>query len=443
MQGEIKVAVTGMGIWSCIGKNLRDVSNSLRWGISGIAHRTDWANAGYQSDISGIVPPVDYRTWENEKKEHNIPNSVERCMTQQATWAYFAVKQAISQANLSDKDLSECALIVSSDSNAEEYYNVHDKMQRYEDTKLLGASSVFRTLNSNVSMVLANIFRISGLSLSLSAACAGGGHAVGLAMMLIESRMAERCIVVGAQECGTYSYTAFDALGIFSTRKDNVSRASRPFDRDRDGLVPSGGAAALVLERVRYDVASRQTAVIRNDGKVKWCIPALAFVEGYGFSTSPSMFTPTSEGYFLAMKNAIYNARITCDMIDLVMAHATATIVGDNAEAEAINYLYDWIAEHYTDADAIRLPWVVATKSLTGHECWMSGVSQVVYTILQMQGGFLSPNRSLETPSPSAASLHIPRTPQKQVVNTALLNSFGFGGTNASLIIRHALWLND
>ena len=367
----MRTVITGMGIWSCIGEDVHTVEQSLRTRCAGIGTDYRRTEYGYQSPLTGIV----LRPY--MKAEH-LKRAQRTCMGEPAEYAYMAVRQALAQSGITD--LHHCGLIVSNDSTANALAETEEIMQLHHDSRHLGAGMVFRTLNSTVSMSLASIFGIGGLTLTVSAACAGGGHAIGLAHSLIKSGILDCCIVVGAQEVGLHAYTSFDALGVFSRRTDDPAAASRPFDVSRDGLVPSGGAAAVILESEAHAA------------------------------------TPAD--------------------IDMIAAHATGTRDGDNAEAEAITSLSLFAP---VPAGTPAGPYVVSTKCYTGHECWMSGVSQVVYTLIQMQERFIAPHINLTQPDKAAEQLRIPTTLVDNVtIRHALCNAFGFGGTNASLIL--SLW---
>lgn len=444
MRQERRIAgITGMGICSCIGIGLNKVAQNLANGQSGLSYSDLREANGYQSSLMGFVaysPPEDAARWKELIKKYHVSQAVRKAMSDQAIWAALAVGEAVEQAKLTDVDLSSSALIVSSDSAIAETVQIGDIMSEVNDTRALGGYSVFKTLNSNVSMTLSQFFHIRGLTLSVSAACAGGGHAVGLAKTLIESGVVDRCIVVGAQEDDVVSSWAFDSLGIFSQSDDPV-HASRPFDEKHDGLVPSGGAAAIVMERCSPPMFLHdRIALYTYRPKIAEAIPALAVVSGYGYSTSNSIIKPDDASYVHTMCAACNDADMLFSDIDMVMAHATGTVEGDEAEAKAITCMCDtFIGGKHAEKEVYARPYVVATKCLTGHECWMSGVSQVVYTIMQMRGAFVSPNINLENPIPAARHLNIPRTPQSAKITTALLNNFGFGGTNASLVIEKAL----
>ena len=216
----------------------------------------------------------------------------------------------------------------------------------------------------------------------------------------------------GAQETNYYSMASFDALGAFSIRMDEPTKASRPFDRDRDGLIPSGGAASLVLED--YEHAKARGANI------------LAEVVGYGFSSNGGGISqPSDEGSVVAMTRALKAADMEADEIDYINAHATSTHQGDMYEAIALNRMFG--GKHAL---------ISSTKSMTGHECWMAGASEAVYSILMMQHDFVAPNINFENPDEHSEKMNLATTTVETEVNTVLSNSFGFGGTNSALVIK-------
>lgn len=410
--------ITGMGIWSCIGQSLAEVAESLRIGRSGIGIAPDRTTYGYQSPLSGIVPAPDLS---------NIPlrNAQRKCIAEQTAYALMAVRQAIDQARLTD--LSRVALIVSNDSTAEAAATTESVMERHHDSRRLGGFHVFRSLNSTTSMSLASILGIGGLSLTVSAACAGGGHAVGLATSLIESGTIDCAIVVGCQEVGTHSYTAFDALGVFSRNTTSPATASRPFDIHRDGLVPSGGASALILESPDH-IAARLADAVRP----------LARVSGYGFSTSPDIVSPSPDSILESMYAALGSASIYPRDLTAIFAHATSTCAGDTSEATALTRLLYAPAIGCPAVENVLTVPIIATKALTGHECWMSGVSQIVYALAQIHNGFLMGNPNLTTPDNAATYLYLPRKATTLAPSSPrhiLCNAFGFGGTNSTLIL--------
>jgi 3-oxoacyl-[acyl-carrier-protein] synthase-1 len=278
---------------------------------------------------------------------------------------------------------------------------------------MIGAGNIFQSMNSTVNMNLSSAFHLRGINFTVSAACASGSHAIGLATTLIHSGMQDIILCGGAQETNKFSMSSFDAIGAFSHNMDKPSEASRPFDRDRDGLVPSGGAAALLLED--YDHAIARGANI------------IAEVIGYGFSSNGGrgLSKPDDEGSYIAMARALNDARITADDIDYVNAHATSTPQGDAIEAKALTRLFEG-----------KKAYISSTKSMTGHECWMAGASEAVYSIIMMQNSFVAPNINLENPDDDAKKLNIATHTIDMPVHTVLSNSFGFGGTNSALVLK-------
>lgn len=401
-----RVVVTGMGIWSCIGKNQSEVCASLRAGRSGIGTDPARKEYGYRSPLTGIVETPDLKALLNRRLRVG--------MSQEAMYAYMASREAFEQAKIDEQYLldNEVGILFGNDSAMQSTIEIHETMLAHHDSALLGSGYIFQAMNSTVNMNLSSIFHLRGINFSVSAACASGSHAIGLASMFIRQGLQDMVLVGGAQEVNCYAMSAFDALGAFSSRLDEPTKASRPFDVNRDGLVPSGGAAALVLED--YDHAVARGATI------------LAEVCGYGFSSNGvGISQPSSEGSFFAMQRALDDAKINAEDIDYVNAHATSTKQGDEEEAKALTRLF-----------GNTRTWISSTKSMTGHECWMAGASEAVYSILMMQNNFVAPNINLEQIDPCATSLRLAQQTIETPVRTVLSNSFGFGGTNSAIILQ-------
>ena len=401
-----KVVVTGIGIWSCIGRNCEEVSASLRSGRSGIGYDEARREYGFRSPLTGIVETPDLKSLLNRRLRTGL--------SQEAMYAFMASREAFEQAGIDEQYLldNEVGVLFGNDSTALPTVEMHELMLQKHDTALLGSGLIFQSMNSTVNMNLSTIFHLRGINFSVSAACASGSHSIGLGAMFIRQGLQDMVLVGGAQEVNPYAMAAFDALGTFSARVDEPVKASRPFDTARDGLVPSGGAAALVLED--YDHAIARGATI------------LAEVCGYGFSSNGGGISqPSSEGSLLAMQRALADANMSADDIDYVNAHATSTKQGDEEEAIALSRLFGG-----------KRAWVSSTKSMTGHECWMAGASEAVYSILMMQQGFIAPNINLEHIDPAAATLRIAAQTVDTPVRTVLSNSFGFGGTNSAIVLR-------
>ena len=405
--GKRRVVVTGMGIWSCLGQNLEEVAASLRAGRSGIGSEPERIGYGYQSSLTGIVPHPDLK-----KQLHR---RLRAGLAEEGEYAYMASREALERAGLSDEYLleNEVGIIFGNDSSAKPVIESANIMAEKHDSQLLGSGLIFQSMNSTVNMNLSTIFHLRGVNFTVSAACASGSHSIGLAYMMIKQGLQDVILAGGAQETNYYSMASFDALGTFSKHMDEPTKASRPFDRDRDGLIPSGGAAALVLED--YDHAVARGATI------------LAEVWGYGFSSNGGGISqPSDEGSFIAMQRALNDAGVTADDIDYVNAHATSTPQGDMYEAMALTRLFEG-----------KRAWISSTKSMTGHECWMAGASEAVYCILMMQHRFVAPNINLENVDEHAATLKLARTTVDDIdLRTILSNSFGFGGTNSALVLK-------
>ena len=403
---EKRVVITGMGIWSCLGNNKEEVTASLRAGRSGVGIDQDRIAYGYQSPLTGIVA---------EPQLKGLLSRRERVgMSQEAAYAYMASTEAFAQAGIDNDFLHarEVGVLFGNDSSAKPVIEAANIMEEKHDSALLGSGLIFQSMNSTVNMNLSAVFHLRGVNFSVSAACASGSHAIGLGYLLIKQGLQDCVLCGGAQEVNYYSMATFDALSAFSLRVDDPQRASRPFDRDRDGLVPSGGAAALVLEE--YESAVRRGA------------PILAEVTGYGFSSNGGgISTPSDDGSATAMNRALAMASLTVADVDYINAHATSTKQGDMFEAMALDHLFH--GQHAL---------ISSTKSMTGHECWMAGASEAVYSVLMMQNHFVAPNINLENPDEYSAPLNLATRTVETEINTVLSNSFGFGGTNSALVLQ-------
>lgn len=402
-----RVVITGMGIWSCLGTDTDAVRQSLYEGKSGIGLQPERLEYGYRSGLTGIVQtPV--------ITKQMLDRHTRAGMSEEAQYAYMASRQAFAQAGITDDYLrtNEVGCIFGNDSSAKPVIESSKIMDEKHDSAMLGYGLIFQSMNSTVNMNLSTIFHLQGINFTVSAACASGSHSIGLGYMFIQQGLQDMVLCGGAQETNYYSMASFDALGAFSVRMDEPTKASRPFDRDRDGLIPSGGAAALVLED--YDHAVARGATI------------LAEVIGYGFSSNGGGISdPSDNGSVIAMTRAIKDAGIALDDIDYINAHATSTKQGDMYEAIALGRMF-----------AGQRALISSTKSMTGHECWMAGASEIVYSIIMMQNNFVAPNINFENPDEYSEKLNIAPMTIETEVNVVLSNSFGFGGTNSALVIR-------
>ncbi|TYB78576.1 beta-ketoacyl-[acyl-carrier-protein] synthase family protein [Bizionia myxarmorum] len=400
-----RVVITGMGIYSCIGENLETVKQSLYNGDSGIIVDEERKAFGYRSPLTGMV------------KHPNLKNLLSRrqriSLGEEGEYAYVATLEALESAKINPDffDDHEVGILYGNDSTAKSIVDSVDKIREKKDTTLVGSGAIFQAMNSSVTMNLSTIFKLRGINFTVSAACASGSHSIGMAYQLIKSGLQDYIICGGAQEINAIAMGSFDGLGVFSVN-ENPKQASRPFDKNRDGLVPSGGAATLFLET--YESAIKRGAKIYGE------------VIGYGFSSNGDhISTPNVDGPARAMKMAIKQAKIKASDIEYVNAHATSTPVGDTNEALAILEVF-----------GEKGPYVSSTKSMTGHECWMAGASEVLYSILMMQNDFIAPNINLEEPDEAASKLNLVNKTLTKKFDVFLSNSFGFGGTNSALIIK-------
>ena len=401
-----RVVITGMGIWSCLGKNIKEVEESLRAGRSGIVNDPERLKYGYQSGLTGYV--------ERPKLKGILERRLRTGLPEEGEYAYMASREAFEMAGITDEYLLANAVgcIFGNDSTAAPVIEAAKIMEQKHDSALLGSGYIFQSMNSTVTMNLSTIFHLRGVNFTISAACASGSHSIGLGYMMIKQGMQEMVLCGGAQEVNMYSMATFDALGAFSKRMDNPQRASRPFDRNRDGLVPSGGGAALVLES--YEHAVKRGATI------------LCEVTGYGFSSNGGGISqPSDLGSATAMRRALEDARLTPDEIDYINAHATSTPQGDMYEAKALKSLFGG-----------KRAYISSTKGMTGHECWMAGASEIVYSIIMMLGNFVAPNINFENPDEYSEGLNIVASTKEAKLERILSNAFGFGGTNSALIIE-------
>jgi 3-oxoacyl-[acyl-carrier-protein] synthase I len=401
-----RVVITGMGIYSCIGKDLDEVRDSLYQGKSGIILDPERKEYGYRSGLTGFVERPDLKGLLDRRARVMLPEEGE--------YAYISAIEALKNARLDQDYINahEVGILYGNDSSAKAVIETNDVVREKKDTMLVGSGSVFQTMNSTVTMNLATIFKLRGINLTISAACASGSHSLGIGYHFIKTGLQECVMCGGAQEINKYSMSSFDALSAFSTLEPTPKKASRPFDRDRDGLVPSGGAATVILE-------SLESALKRG-------APILGEVLGYGFSSNGAHISnPTVDGPVRSLHMALKDAGLMARDIDYINAHATSTPAGDSSEAKAIQ-------EVFGDSR----PYVSSTKSMTGHECWMAGASEVIYSMLMMENGFIAPNINFENPDEDSAKLNIVKTTTAKDIIVFLSNSFGFGGTNSSLVIK-------
>lgn len=401
-----RVVITGLGIYSCLGKTLDEVRDSLYSGKSGIVFDPERKEMGFRSALTAKLEVPDLKS-ELSRSQRNF-------MPEQAKYAFWATRDALLQAGIDQDylDKHDVGLIYGNDSSADPTVRAVDTIREKKDTTLCGSGAIFQSMNSTVTMNLGCIFHLKGINLTISAACASGSHSIGLGSLLIQNGLQDMIVCGGAQEVNPFSIGSFDGISAFSTREDEPTKASRPFDRDRDGLVPGGGAATVIIEE--YEHAVKRGANI------------IAEIVGWGFSSNGDhISSPNVEGPTKSLEHAITRSGVDIREIGYINAHATSTHIGDTNEAKAI---YNVFGDQRTE--------VTSTKSQTGHEMWMAGASEIIYSLLMMKNGFIGANLNFENPDEDSAKLLIPAKRVDKKFDMFLSNSFGFGGTNSTLIVK-------
>ncbi|RMG10237.1 MAG: beta-ketoacyl-[acyl-carrier-protein] synthase family protein [Planctomycetota bacterium] len=401
-----RVVVTGLGAISCLGTGLDEIAAALREGRSGVVYVPERKQRGFRSGLATRLPELDLKS--------ELDRRARKWMPEPALYAALAARRAMESAGLAREDVArdDVGVLIGNDSSSGPLTELMDTLERYGESHYLGSTMVIKVMNSTVSMNLGPFLGARGINLSVSAACASGAHALGLAWNLIRSGAQRMIFAGGAQETNWLSMVSFDALGAFSLREDDPPRASRPFDRERDGLVPGGGAAVLVLESL--ESARARGAHIFGE------------LAAYAFSSDGEHLTlPSGDGARRAMEAALDLAGIAPHQVDYINAHATSTPEGDRREAEAIAAVFG--------PDG---PPVSSTKGHTGHECWMAGASEALYCLLMMRHGFVAPNLNFRGFDDDTPRINIQARAADAELRCVLSNSFGFGGTNACLVLR-------
>ena len=401
-----KVVITGMGIISSIGNNAEEVTDSLRKGRSGITFCEEYREMGFRSHVQG-APKVDL--------ESAVDRKWRRFMGDGAAYNYLALEQAIADAGLSEAEVSNerTGLIMGSGGPSTRNQVLAADTAREKGPKKVGPFMVPRTMSSTNSATLSTPFKIKGLSYSISSACATSGHCIGNAAENIQWGKQDIVFAGGGEELHWSLTVLFDAMGALSSKyNDAPDKASRPFDKNRDGFVISAGAGVLVLEE--FEHAKARGAKI------------YAELAGYGAtSDGHDMVQPSGEGAIRCMKMAMADLDMPVDYIN---THGTSTPVGDTQELKAIREVFK---------DRNRIPPFSSTKSLTGHSQGATGVHEAIYSLLMMEHGFISASANIEEPDPDLEDMPVVLECQEGLaLNCVLSNSFGFGGTNASLAFK-------
>lgn len=395
-----------MGIVSSLGSGITDVSESLKCLKSGIIFDPLRKEKGFYSGLRGDINGFSTDTLGLTAKQ-------KKTMNEPCVYAYKALKDALA---LSAFSIASCpdrvGLMVGNDSCVKSVYDAFKKYEETNETRAIGSGAIFSSMNSTISMNLSSLFGIQGINLTISGACASGSHSIGLGMQMIQQGFLDVMLCGGAQENNWQAYASFDALSAFSLRENEPSKSSRPFDHMRDGLVPSGGAGFLVLEREAF-ARKRNAPVIFGE------------VAGYGFSSDAyNLSVPSGEGGKRAVALALKNAKVAAHEVDYINAHATSTPEGDAKEEMIINTIFG------------EKVFVSSTKALTGHECWMSGASEAIYSLLMMHDGFLAGNANFEKQKDGAFRINVLKESIEYSPKIIVSNSFGFGGTNAVLVLK-------
>lgn len=398
-----RAVITGLGIVSSIGNDQHQVTEALRAGRSGITFSEQFAEMGLRSQVWGAI---------DLSLEEHIDRKVMRFMGDAAGYAYVAMQQAITDAGLTDAEVSHerTGIVAGSGGASSQNQVLSADILREKGVKRVGPYMVPRCMASTVSACLATPFKIKGVNYSIASACATSAHCIGHAWELIQLGKQDVVFAGGGEELHWSLSAQFDAMGALSSKyNDNPAVASRTYDAQRDGFVSSGGGGMVVVESLEHALA--------RGAKI------YAEIVGYGATSDGfDMVAPSGEGAIRCMKMAMANVNAP---IDYLNTHGTSTPVGDVKELAAIR-------EVFGDT---RVP-ISATKSLTGHALGAAGVNEAIYSLLMMQHGFIAPSINIDTLDEAAQGLDIVTATRQQVLNTVMSNSFGFGGTNATLVLQ-------
>ena len=398
-----RAVITGLGIVSCLGNDKKSVTHSLRNGISGIQHREDFVNMGLRCNVGGLI--------DLNPKDH-IDRKILRFMGDSAAFGYIATDRAIADAGLTQEMISDLrtGLIMGSGGLSGEMFVDAVDIMRERGIKRAGPYRVTQIMASTVSACVATPFKIKGVNYSLSSACATSAHCIGHAVELIQLGKQDVLLAGGAEEMHWSMAAMFDAMGALTSKyNDSPSVASRAYDVDRDGFAPSLGGGCVVVEELEHAIARGANIICE--------------ITGYGAtSDGADMVSPSGEGAERCMKMALASAS---GPIDYINTHGTSTPVGDIAELGAIRNTFD-----------TNCPMISSTKSLSGHSLGAAGVHEAIYCMLMMENDFITASANIDNLDPHAEGLPIALRTQEISLNRVMSNSFGFGGTNASLVME-------
>jgi 3-oxoacyl-[acyl-carrier-protein] synthase-1 len=398
-----RAVITGLGIVSCLGNDKKSVTHSLRNGISGIQHREDFVDMGLRCNVGGLI--------DLNPKDH-IDRKILRFMGDSAAFGYIATDRAIADSGLTQEMISDLrtGLIMGSGGLSGEMFVDAVDIMRERGIKRAGPYRVTQIMASTVSACVATPFKIKGVNYSLSSACATSAHCIGHAVELIQLGKQDVLLAGGAEEMHWSMAAMFDAMGALTSKyNESPSVASRAYDVDRDGFAPSLGGGCVVVEELEHAIARGANIICE--------------ITGYGAtSDGADMVSPSGEGAERCMKMALASAS---GPIDYINTHGTSTPVGDIAELGAIRNTFD-----------TNCPMISSTKSLSGHSLGAAGVHEAIYCMLMMENDFITASANIDNLDPHAEGLPIALRTQEISLNRVMSNSFGFGGTNASLVME-------
>ena len=396
------IVITGLGIRSCIGNDYESVKKSLQEGKSGISFNKTYSEMGFRSCVSGSI---------DINLSDHIDRKLLRFMGESSGYSYLAAKDALQMSGLEESDLSSprIGIVAGSGGSSTRIMLQHGDIARDRGPKRIGPYGVTRSMSSSISAILSTAFKLKGINYSISSACATSAHCIGHAAELIKSGQQDVVIAGGADDEHWSSSCLFDAMGALSSNfNDAPENASRPYDSNRDGFVIAGGAGMIILE-------SESHAKKRNANIIGKLSGYFANSDGY------DMVAPSGEGAIRCMQGAMENADVS---IDYINTHGTSTPVGDIAELNAIKELF-----------GSECPMLSSTKSMTGHSLGATGVHEAIYSMIMLNEDFVAPSINIESICDEAKDLNIVKETKKIKLENILSNSFGFGGTNASLIL--------
>ncbi|MFL2700538.1 MAG: beta-ketoacyl synthase N-terminal-like domain-containing protein [Gammaproteobacteria bacterium] len=396
------IVITGLGIKSCIGNDYETVKKSLQEGKSGISFNETYSEMGFRSCVSGSI---------DINLSDHIDRKLLRFMGESSGYSYLAAKDALQMSGLEENDLSSprIGIVAGSGGSSTRIMLENGDIARDRGPKRIGPYGVTRSMSSSISAILSTAFKLKGINYSISSACATSAHCIGHAAELIKSGQQDVVIAGGADDEHWSSSCLFDAMGALSSNFNDIPKnASRPYDSNRDGFVIAGGAGMIILE-------SESHAKKRNANIIGKLSGYFANSDGY------DMVAPSGEGAIRCMQGAMENADVS---IDYINTHGTSTPVGDIAELNAIKELF-----------GSECPMLSSTKSMTGHSLGATGVHEAIYSMIMLNEDFVAPSINIESICDEAKDLNIVTETKKIKLKNILSNSFGFGGTNASLIL--------